>query len=159
MDHNFKAGGLNVNQTTNYLIGIRRIIKLHESMLKESVCREYTLTLTEATVISFLYNNPGKDTAADIVELRMLQKGNVSQAVESLVKKSLLIRKQDAEDRRKIHLSLTDKAEPVVEMVERVCREFHEEVFYGITPEKLHTFSEVNEQMEENVRKAIEKRG
>lgn len=148
-----------MNQTTNYLIGIRRIIKLHESMLKESVCREYTLTLTEATVISFLYNNPGKDTAADIVELRMLQKGNVSQAVESLVKKSLLIRKQDAEDRRKIHLSLTEKAEPVVETVEKVCREFHEEVFCGISQEKLDTFSEVNERIGENVQKAIERRG
>lgn len=148
-----------MNKTTNYLLGIRRIIKLHESMLKESVCREYALTLTEATVISFLYNNPGKDTAADIVELRMLQKGNVSQAVESLVQKFLLVRKQDAGDRRKIHLSLTDKAEPVVEMVEKVCREFHEEVFHGISPEKLDTFSEVNERIGENVQKAIEKRG
>ena len=42
------------------------------------------LTITEGKVISFLYNNPGKDTAADITELRMLSKGNVSQAVESI---------------------------------------------------------------------------
>lgn len=117
------------------------------------------MTLTEAAVISFLYNNPGKDTAADIVELRMLQKSNVSQAVESLVKKSLLVRKQDAGDRRKIHLSLTEKAEPVVETVEKVCREFHEEVFCGISQEKLDTFSEVNERIGENVQKAIERRG
>ena len=44
---------------------------------------------------------------ADIVELRMLLKGNVSQAVESLIQKSLLKREQNKEDRRKIHLSLT----------------------------------------------------
>ena len=42
-------------------------------------------------LMSFLYNNPGKDTATDIVELRMLQKGNVSAVVESLVNKSLLV--------------------------------------------------------------------
>lgn len=148
-----------MNRTTEYLGNIRRIIKLHESMLKEYVCQEYAMTLTEAAVISFLYNNPGKDTAVDIVELRMLQKSNVSQAVESLVKKSLLVRKQDAGDRRKIHLSLTEKAEPVVETVEKVCREFHEEVFCGISPEKLDTFSEVNERIGENVQKAIERRG
>ena len=63
-----------MNRITDYLTGIRRISKLHESMLKEYVCQEYGLTLAEATVISFLYNNPGRDTAADIVELRMLQK-------------------------------------------------------------------------------------
>ena len=148
-----------MNRTTEYLANIRRIIKLHESMLKEYVCQEYAMTLAEATVISILYNNPEKDTAADIVELRMLQKSNVSQAVDALVKKSLLVRKQDEEDRRKIHLSLTEKAEPVVETVEKVCREFHEEVFCGISPEKLDTFSEVNERIGENVQKAIERRG
>ena len=55
-------------------------------MLK-AICEEYRLTLIEATIISFLHNNPAKNTAADIVELRMLSKGNVSQAVESLIQK------------------------------------------------------------------------
>ena len=31
--------------------------------------------LVEAQVVSFLHNNPTKDTAGDIVELRMLSKG------------------------------------------------------------------------------------
>ena len=79
--------GFDMNRITDYLTGIRRISKLHASMLKTYVCQEYGLTLAEATVISFLYNNPGRDTAADIVELRMLQKGNVSQAVETLVQR------------------------------------------------------------------------
>lgn len=66
-------------QTTDFLMYFRRIIKLHESMLKE-ICETYQLTMIEANIISFLYNNPGRDTARDIVELRMLSKGNVSQA-------------------------------------------------------------------------------
>ena len=103
-----------MNRITDYLTGIRRISKLHESMLKTYVCQEYGLTLAEATVISFLYNNPGRDTAADIVELRMLQKGNVSQSVETLAQKDLVKRSQDAGDRRKIHLSLTEESEPII---------------------------------------------
>ena len=43
---------------------------------------------------------------ADIVERRMLPKGNVSAGVETLVQKGLLMRRQDQTDRRKIHLSL-----------------------------------------------------
>ena len=74
-----------MSRTTEFLMNIRSIIKLHESMLRE-ICGEYQLALIEATIISFLHNNPGKDTAADIVELRMLSKGNVSQAVESLIR-------------------------------------------------------------------------
>ena len=76
----------------------RYIIKGQDALIKE-LCDHFHLTKIEGTIIVFLYNNPGKDTAGDIVELRMLSKGNVSQAVESLIQKSLLTREQDAEAR------------------------------------------------------------
>ena len=87
---------------TDFLAHIRLTMKLQEQMLK-NICETWQLTITEGKVISFLYNNPGKDTAADITELRMLSKGNVSQAVESLIQKGLLKRTADQTDRRKIH--------------------------------------------------------
>ena len=68
-----------MQRTTVLLTNIRRIIKLYDSMLRP-ICTRYELTAIEATIISFLYNNPGKDTAADIAELRMLSKSNISQA-------------------------------------------------------------------------------
>ena len=66
---------------TDLLVLMQRIGKMHEQMLKE-LCRQYDLSLIEAKIIAFLHNNPTKDTAGDIVELRMLSKGNVSQAVD-----------------------------------------------------------------------------
>ena len=85
-----------MHQTNTLLSNIRRIVRLYDSMLRP-VCDRYGLAPIEATIISFLQNNPGRDTAADIVELRMLSKSNVSQAVESLIQKSLLQRRQDTE--------------------------------------------------------------
>ena len=64
---------------TDFLTHIRLTMKLQEQMLKK-ICEKWQLTITEGKVIAFLYNNPQKDTAADITELRMLSKGNVSQA-------------------------------------------------------------------------------
>lgn len=142
---------------TSYLITIRQIIKLHEHMLKV-VCENYQLTLIEAKVISFLYNNPEKDTAADIVELRMLAKGNVSQAVESLIQKSLLQRKQDAKDRRKMHLSLLPQASPITKAMDAVWRDFHSEIFFGLTQPQREQFEKINEQIMKNVQSAM-KRG
>ena len=69
--------------TTDFLSSIRQITRLHEAMLRD-LCERYHLTLSEAAILSFLHNNPGKDTAADIVELRGLKKSNVSPAVECL---------------------------------------------------------------------------
>ena len=69
-----------MRQTNTLLLNIRRIVKLYESMLRP-ICDKYRLAPIEATIISFLQNNSGRDTATDIVELRMLSKSNVSQAV------------------------------------------------------------------------------
>ena len=74
---------------TELLETTRRTNKLHESFLRD-LCETYHLTMTEASIICFLKNNPQLDTAADIVEYKMLAKSHVSQAVESLIQKSML---------------------------------------------------------------------
>lgn len=135
-------------------MNIRRMIKLHESMLKE-ICAEYGLTLTEASVISFLHNNPSRDTAADIVELRMLQKSNVSQAVETLFQKGLLDRKQDERDRRKVHLALTKRADAIVADVDRISESYRRELFRGLTEEEQDAFFRVNEKIGDNITRAM----
>ena len=135
---------------TDFLFNISRIVKLHESMLK-SVCEEYGLTLIEAKVISFLHNNPGRDTAADISELRMLKKSNVSQAVEILFQKSMIKRKQDKSDRRRIHLSLTQNASPIVHSIDDLWEKFQKEIFMGISDEELESFENVNNKMQKNI--------
>lgn len=143
-------------RTTDFLVTIRRIIKLYDSMLK-GVCQQYQLSLIEANIISFLYNNPGKDTAGDIVELRMLAKGNVSQAVEALIRKSLLQRRQDNADRRKIHLSLLPAADPITRDMDTIRQQFHEEVFRGFSTEEIAFFEQVNGRIMENAKNAMER--
>ena len=143
-----------MSRTTTLLGNIRRIIKLYDSMLKP-ICDRYGLSPIEATILSFLYNNPGKDTAADIVELRMLSKGNVSPAVESLMQKSLLARRQDTADRRRIHLSLTAEAEPITREIEQICRNFRKQVFLGFSPEEEALFTQFHNRIAENTKTAM----
>ena len=57
-----------MSRSTELWTGLRSLIRLYDKMLKK-VCTEHELSLVEADVISFLRNNPGKDTAVDIVEL------------------------------------------------------------------------------------------
>ena len=140
-----------MRQTNTLLVNIRRIIKLYDNMLKP-VCDRYGLVPIEATIISFLYNNPGKDTAADIVELRMLAKSNVSQAVESLIQKSLLQRQQDTADRRRIHLLLTPEAAPITADIETVRESFRKQIFQGFTDEDQKQFAQFNERIAENTK-------
>lgn len=144
-----------MRQTNTLLSNIRRIIKLYDNTLKP-VCERYGLAPIEATIISFLFNNPGRDTAADIVELRMLSKSNVSQAVESLIQKSLLQRRQDTEDRRRIHLSLTSAAKPITKEIEEVREVFRKQIFRGFTEEEERQFAWLSERVAENMKIAVE---
>lgn len=143
---------------SDFLISTRWIIKMQENMLRE-IGQEYHLTLIEMIILSFLHNNPERDTAADIVEVRMLQKSNVSHAVETLYQKKYLERMQDTEDRRKIHLHLTAQAQPVICRMEERHREFEHGIFSGILPEDWETYIRVSEKMKENIEEAAKRRG
>ena len=146
-----------MKRTTEIFIGMRSLFRLYDKLLKK-VCMEHDLTMIEADIISFLQNNPGKDTAADIVELRLLSKGAVSKGVESLIQKSLLERIPDTEDRRKIHLRLKPQAGPVTETVNEVRDEFLETVLDGFTKEELETQDRLLKKLFDNTKKAMEGR-
>lgn len=142
---------------TDYLVTTRAIQKLHEHMLKE-LCSRYNMTSIEAAIISFLHNNPGKDTAGDIVELRMLSKGNVSQAVELLIQKGYLTREPDRNDRRRIHLHLTETAGPVTSAIDRIQEGFFDELFTGFCDQDRQNFLEFNRQIRDNALNALKRR-
>lgn len=146
-----------MGRTTELFIGLRSLFRLYDKMLKR-VCTEHDLTLVEADIISFLRNNPGKDTAADIVELRRLSKGAVSKGVEALIQKSLLERIPDTEDRRRIHLKLRPQAEPVTESIDEVREEFLETILEGFTKEELETYTRFFQRLFKNTKNAMEGR-
>ena len=146
-----------MQRTNTLLVNFRRVIRLYDTMLKP-VCQRWGLAPLEATIVSFLYNNPGRDTAADIVEYRMLSKGNVSTAVESLMRKGLLQRRQDQEYRRRIHLSLTPRAKPITQEVEAVREAFRRQLFRGFTQQEQELFAQFQQRLAENTKIATEGR-
>ncbi len=141
---------------TELLLLIRRMMKLYEACL-EDIRKKYQLSQLEIKIIGFLFNNPGKDTAKDISQLRMIPKGNVSQGVESLIQKSLLLRTQDEQDRRKIHLTLTDAAAPVVEEIKSANDVFRTQAFFGFSKEELSLYRELNHRLMENLIQGLER--
>ena len=145
-----------MNKSTELWMGLRSLLRLYDKMLKE-VCTAHDLTVLEADVISFLQNNPGKDTAADIVELRLLSKGAVSKAVESLLQKSLLERIPDTKDRRKIHLKLKSEAGPITDCIDAVREEFLNIVLDGFTKEELAASDQFFKRLFHTTNRAMER--
>ena len=106
----------------------------------------------------FLHNNPCKDTASDIVELRMLPKANVSKAVEPLIQKGLLRRTQDAGDRRRVHLILTEDAQKMMPDISTVQEAFVTQLFDGFTSEERELYADMNVRIAKNAVERLERR-
>lgn len=129
---------------------MRGTFKLQE-FYQEPVRREYGLSKVEIVIVNFLYNNPQHDTASEIVRMRMLQRGNVSQGVEALIQKGFLKRTEDPEDRRRIHLSLTETAGPLVTAVETQQKKMLAQIFAGFDEAEKQLYQEMNRRIEENI--------
>ena len=97
----------------------------------------------ETNVLLFLYNNPGYDTASDIVELRSFPKSNVSKAVESLSARGYLESIMDKEDRRIFHLRICPAALDAVKAARQSQEDFLRFIYKGIDPEELKVIDHV----------------
>lgn len=139
----------------NILIIARGITKLYEQYVDE-LRSENKLSYLEIAIIVFLHNNPGQDTASDIAQTHLLQKGNVSQGVESLIKKSLIKRIPDTNDRRRIHLALTDHALPIIKEIENQRSKLLDTIFNGFTDEELDLYASFNERVHKNIISGLE---
>lgn len=120
------------------------------------MCREveqaYSLTRNEIDILLFLSNNPGCDTARDIVELRALSKSHVCKSVESLTRRGFLSGTQDERDRRCTHLRLLPAAAPAVEACRDVQRRFARRLYAGVTEEEHAAMDRVMQKIISNLR-------
>ena len=139
------------------LLLYRRIQKLYDRHM-DDIRKSFSLSRIEITIISFLHNNPGLDTAGDIAEYRMLSKGNVSQSVESLIQKGYLERFPDSKDRRRIHLSLTAHASEIVRQIDEIKRDFYQALAEGLTESEIKQYQAITDKITENVLNGLESR-
>lgn len=141
---------------SNNLIILRSLTKLYDQYLDE-VRKKYNLTQIEITIIGFLHNNPLHDTATDIAEMRMLQKGNVSQGVEQLIQKSLLIRTPDTKDRRRVHLSLTGCADSIVADIANQNERLSSLVYSNLSRKEMQLYEDLSQRLKNSILSGLEK--
>ena len=129
------------------LLSLTRSVSKLYSELFSTVCKAIELNHVEADIIAFLANNPSFYTARDIVEYRLIPKANVSQAVESLIKKNLLTRHPDTEDHRRIHLELTPNGLLLIPEIKAAQEKFLSIIFKNFTQDELAAYTELNRRL------------
>lgn len=129
------------------------MLKAHKGYGKhlEPICKQWGLTRNELDVLLFLHNNPGLDRAADIVSRRGIAKSHVSLSVTALEARGLLERRLDPEDRRTVHLHLTEAAIPIAEQGKAVQRAYFSRLFEGLSREEVALWLSLVEKVCKNI--------
>lgn len=120
------------------------------------LCRALALPQTSFDILMFLGNNPGHNTARDIVELRNIKANLVSVNVDRLVRDGYLTRQSARDDRRKVELFCTEKAMPIIDEGRKLQRAFADRLFADMDGETRAAFSSAMSIIEKNLDRLLE---
>ena len=117
--------------------------------------KKYNMKKAEVEIVYFLSKSGVQNTSTDIHKYLMMNKGHISQAVDSLCRRNYLTAIPDKEDRRYIHYQLTEDAKEMVEEIVSIRNDITETILVGITEEEIRTFRKVAKKISGNIEKML----
>lgn len=123
----------------------------------EALRREYSLRKVDIDILYFLFKSGEHNTSKDISDLNLFNKGHISQSVGRMVKQHLIYIVQDEEDRRCMHIMLTERAVKVVEEITALRKQMYNIILKGVTEEEQSILLQVSRKVNENIKDALEK--
>ncbi len=127
--------------------------KLYEKM-SNLITEKYGLHKVEIEILLFLKKGKG-DTARDIAENKFFSKAHISHAIEHLAECGYLVGKPDGQDRRCVHLALTEEAEPVCGELLMMREKLMNIVCQGITEEECRMMRQVAKKIACNISREL----
>lgn len=119
-----------------------QFMKLLDEHLRE-LRQKYDMKRVELEILYFLSKCGENNTSTDIHHQLAMNRGHISQAVDSLCKKHYLVAIPDQNDRRYVHYELTDIAKETVLDISRQHEKMIKEILKGITDEEMQAFKKV----------------
>ena len=134
----------------------QKIVTSFYSQCVKPVCEKYALTRMEFDILMFLSNNPEYNTASDIVRIRLLTKSHVSISLKELETCGLVKTAFQNNNRKTMHISIQEKAAPVIADGKLAQQEFGQKLLQGFSLEEVEMYSKLFQRTCENARKEME---
>jgi len=100
---------------------------------------QYNLSITEFSVLEVLYNK-GKQTIHQIGNSILISSGTMTYVIDKLEQRDLLCRHACVEDRRVIHVTLTDEGKEMMYNIMPKHQEFVDSLFGSFNQEEKEVF-------------------
>lgn len=125
----------------------KRVLENHFERIK----RKYNLKKVDIEVLYYLSEYEEDNTPTDIHRRLKINRGHVSQAIDSLIKKEYIIALPDSDDRRCMHYTVSEDAKGIIEEIKTLKRDFDMEIFNGITEEEVDFYKKITYKIMKNL--------
>lgn len=150
-----KTGDDSMDEQIESILQGGKFKKLLDEQIVE-LRQKYDMKKAELEILYFLARCGEHNTSTDIHYQLMMNRGHISQAVDSLCRRKFIIAIPDKNDRRFVHYEISDSAREIVTEVVRRREEMNKQIFEGISEEELKVFKEVASKIRKNIEKIIE---
>ena len=140
-----------MKENINVIVHFSYIIKTYWHFIQESM-KDSPFSPNEMNLMLFLANNKA-DTAIDFVKETGMSKSLLTRSVDSLMEQSYIRKEPDQEDKRFIHLKLTEKGEEIAMILRTLRSDFIDKLTDNIPQEEFLAFQETLEKMKQNTLK------
>jgi MarR family 2-MHQ and catechol resistance regulon transcriptional repressor len=114
MTENQKKGDIKAQNTVElFWHTIPPIWHAARSITHETATEEFHITVSQFHTLRRILD--GNGSVSDLAECMHLSRSNISHSVDELVKAGYVTRKQDAQDRRNVNLTLTDVGKKLIQ--------------------------------------------
>lgn len=131
-----------------YLVLLQTSKAVQERMRLELT--KNNLSITEFSVLEVLYHK-GRQTINEIGNMVLISSGSMTYVIDKLEKKGLLKRVACPNDRRAIHVTLTDAGNEMLEKVMPEHEELVESIFASLTDDEKELIVELLHKVKEKV--------
>ena len=147
--------GANILKPSTFITFFHNALNAYNKMC-EPILHEFDIPQVSFDILMFLENNPNLCTAQQISEFRNIKKNLVSVHVDKLVTAGYLQRGIVPEDRRKVLLSCTKKARPILDAGLKMQRDFNKKLTRNIPENHMNLYKEILESMSANARHILD---
>lgn len=127
------------------------LLKRGHDQCCKGLLMEYNLRASDLSVLMFLAAHRDPCTAREICDTLLIAKSLVSASVDSLVSRNLVRRETDAQDRRRVNLTLQDAADEIIARANALSCEYAQKLCAGIDAQDLQTMERVFAQISHNM--------
>ncbi len=129
---------------------LSRLVRIWRALIDDRL-KPLALTQTHWVTLHNIHQLPPEQSQIQLAKAIGIEPPSLVRTLDQIEEKGLISRHTCANDRRAKRIKLTEKAEPIIDEMERVIAKTRREILAGITPQEESLLINLIARLEQNI--------